>query len=156
VSLSWAAPSGGSPVTGYRVYDRASGSRAWAFATTVGTTRATVPSLVNGTAYEFVVTAVNGGVESGYSNVASATPSGGGSISGLELLLIIVLGIAALVSGALAVRRWPKPRPHSVWTKAHEGPPGRVAVHSTGSRPTVTVRIEPHPGAARTKIEEMR
>jgi hypothetical protein len=156
VSLSWAAPSGGSPVTGYRVYDRTSGSRAWAFAASATGTSATVPRLVNGTTYEFVVTAVNGDVESGQSNVASATPSGRGSISGLELLLIIVLGVAALVGAALAVRRWRLPRRHSVSTEAHKGPPGRVAVHSTGSRPTVTVRIEPHPGAARTKIEEMR
>jgi hypothetical protein len=254
VDLSWTAPSGGSPVTGYKVYDRASGGGSWAWATTAKTTSATVPGLVNGTTYDFVVTAVNASGESRFSNMASATPSAGstgpgapadlrasagdsgvdlswtapsggsqvtgykvymgmsplgesrnavatttgtagtsvtvrrlangtryyfvvravnaigegpdsteasatpragGSISALDLSLIAV-GIAALVGVALAVRRWRLPRQPSVRIEPHAGQPARVAVHSTGSRPTVTVRIEPHPGAAQTKIEEMR
>ena len=38
----------------------------------------------------------------------------------------------------------------------HTGPPPSVAVRDTGTRPTLTVRIEPHPGATVTTIEETR
>ena len=161
VSLSWTAPKsdGGSVITGYKVYLGTSplGESRTPVATTTGTagTSVTVKPLANDTRYYFMVRAVNAIGESAASTEASATPRAGGSISALDLSLI-ALGIAALVGVALAVRRWRKLRRLSVRTKPHMGQPGRVAVHSTGSRPTVTVRIEPHPGAARTKIEEMR
>ena len=102
-----------------------------------------------------MVRAVNAIGEGSDSTEASATPRAGGSISALDLSLI-ALGIAALVGVALAVRRRRLARRPSVRTEPHAGQPACVAVHSTGSRPTVTLRIEPHPGAARTKIEEMR
>jgi len=172
VSLSWTAPAsnGGPPVTGYNVYYGTSpGGESGTPVQATGTS-ATVTGLTNDTTYYFVVTAVNTAGQSPDSDEASAKPtagqSGGGSISGLDLSLIIVLGaavlVAALAAAVSAVRRkgvlsrgQPARRP-SVRAERHPGPPGRVAVHPTGSRPTVTVRIEPHPGAASTKIEEMR
>ena len=172
VSLSWTAPAsnGGSPVTGYNIYHGTSPAGESGTPVQATGTSATVTGLTNDTTYYFVVTAVNTAGQSPDSDEASAKPtagqSGGGSISGLDLSLIIVLGaavlVAALAAAVSAVRRkgvlsrgQPARRP-SVRAERHPGPPGRVAVHPTGSRPTVTVRIEPHPGAASTKIEEMR
>ena len=73
VSLSWKAPSsdGGATITGYRVYQGASGKPV----ASVTGTAATVKSLSNGTTYSFKVTAVNKAGEGTASGAASATPA---------------------------------------------------------------------------------
>lgn len=88
VSLSWTAPEsdGGSPITGYRVYDWTQGSSPAVVANPSGTST-TVPGLTNGNTYYFEVTAVNAVGESPLSNEISAMPaqqqsSGGQSGSG--------------------------------------------------------------------------
>jgi RHS repeat-associated protein len=81
VTLSWTAPSsnGGSPITSYTVTASPDG----ASTTTIGPiTTATVPSLVNGTAYTFTVTATNA-VGTGTASTASAslTPAVGNTLT---------------------------------------------------------------------------
>jgi predicted phage tail protein len=76
VSLSWAAPAsdGGSPVTGYKIYDGTTADfRDGASAATSTTTSATVTGLAGGTTYYFRVTAVNAVSEGPASAEASAT-----------------------------------------------------------------------------------
>jgi hypothetical protein len=78
--------------------------------------------------------------------------------------LIILLGFAGVVAAAAGVvvraarRRGPRAPPHEPTVRAERngGPPGKVAVHSTGSRPTISVRIEPQPGARTITIKETR
>jgi len=77
------------------------------------------------------------------------------------LLPIILLGAGAMVPAAMLVARrrrarsrLPSPPEPSVLVEQHVGPPGQVSIQPTGSRATVTVRIEPHPGAGTTMIEE--
>jgi trimeric autotransporter adhesin len=80
VILSWAAPAsdGGSPVTGYNIYQ---GTSAGGESTTpdnsspVSGTSYTATGLTNGTTYYFVVTAVNAAGEGPQSNEVSATPA---------------------------------------------------------------------------------
>jgi fibronectin type 3 domain-containing protein len=76
VSLSWSASSG---ATSYNV-KRATvnGGPYSTIASGVTATGYTNTGLTNGTTYYYVVSAVNGAGESGNSNQASATPSGGG------------------------------------------------------------------------------
>ena len=74
VALSWVAPSGtgGTPITGYRIYRKPGG-----VVTTLNspTTQTTVDGLVNGTAYTFKVAAVNEAGAGVYSvTSASVTP----------------------------------------------------------------------------------
>ena len=71
VSLSWSAVTG---ATSYNVYDSTSSSGSYTKVASSTNTNSTVTGLTNGTAYYFVVTAVNNSGESGYSNQASATP----------------------------------------------------------------------------------
>jgi predicted phage tail protein len=80
VNLSWAAPAsdGGSPVTGYNIYEGTSAGGEWATpvnSSPVTTTSSTVTGLAGGTTYYFVVTAVNAAGEGQASNEASATPT---------------------------------------------------------------------------------
>jgi predicted phage tail protein len=82
--LGWSAPAsdGGSPLTGYNVYE---GTSAGGESTTpvndtplaADATSFLVPNLTNGTQYFFVVKAVNAVGEGAASNEADATPSGG-------------------------------------------------------------------------------
>ena len=73
VSLSWTASNG---ATSYNVYrSTTSGGPYTQIATGVTTTSYTDTSVVNGTMYYYVVTAVNANGESGDSNQASATPT---------------------------------------------------------------------------------
>ena len=79
VTLSWAAPAsdGGSPVTGYHIYQGTSAGGESATpvnSSPVTATSMTVTGLAGGTTYYFVVTAVNAAGEGPPSAEASATP----------------------------------------------------------------------------------
>ena len=77
VSLSWTASAG---ATSYNVYrSTTNGGPYTRIASGAMTTNYTDIGLSNGTTYYYVVTAVNGIGESGYSNQAGATPTGGGA-----------------------------------------------------------------------------
>jgi fibronectin type 3 domain-containing protein len=73
VSLSWTASSGASSYNVYR--STTSGGPYTRIATGITTTSYTDTTVVNGTTYYYVVTAVNANGESGFSNQASATPT---------------------------------------------------------------------------------
>jgi fibronectin type 3 domain-containing protein len=77
VTLSWAAPAsdGGSPVSGYNVFEGTTAdlSRSAPVTNVTGTT-VTLPALINGTTYYFWITAVNGIGEGPPSNEVSAVP----------------------------------------------------------------------------------
>lgn len=74
VALSWTASSGAS---GYNIYrSTTSGGPYTVIQSGVESTTYTDTGVTNGTTYYYVVTAVNGSVESGYSNQAAATPGG--------------------------------------------------------------------------------
>jgi len=80
VDLAWAAPpDGGSPITGYNVYEgTTSGGEADTPANgkvLITTTSASVTGLVNGTTYYFIVEAVNGLGPSAASEEVSAIPA---------------------------------------------------------------------------------
>lgn len=75
VMLSWTAPGGA--VTGYNVYrstTSGSGYIILAVGTNVSSSPFTDTTAVNGTTYYYVVTALNGALESSYSAQAGATP----------------------------------------------------------------------------------
>jgi predicted phage tail protein len=85
------------------------------------------------------------------------------STAGPAWWLVILLSFAgvAVAGVALAVRRLstrgssgPPPRTPDVRVERHVGAPGKMAVRSTGSRPTISVRIEPQTGARTTTVEE--
>ena len=80
VTLSWTTPNdGGSPITGYAVYEgtTAGGENYTTPATTtaVGTNTATITGLTDGTRYYFTVKAINAKGDSVPSNEANATPA---------------------------------------------------------------------------------
>ena len=87
-----------------------------------------------------------------------------GSTSPPAWWLVILLSFAGVIVAAVALvvrsgrRRGPSApaREPNVRVEPNAGPPGKVAVHSTGSRPTISVRVEPHPGARTTTIKETR
>ena len=95
---------------------------------------------------------------------AGPPPPGPPNPPGSSVLVpIILLGAGVMVSAVmLAARRrrarsrQPSPPEPSVLVEQHVGPPGQVSIRPTGSRATVTVRIEPHPGTGTTMIEEAR
>jgi hypothetical protein len=76
------------------------------------------------------------------------------------ILLVIGLILAAGTAGRLAFRGLRQGRHGAVTadvrTVPHTGPPTTVVIRDTGRRPALTVRIEPHAGAAVTTIEETR
>ena len=76
VILSWNVSTG---VTSYNVYQSTISGGPYTKVGSSTSTGYTATGLTNGTAYYFVVTAVNGNGESGYSNQATATPSSTGS-----------------------------------------------------------------------------
>jgi fibronectin type 3 domain-containing protein len=71
VSLSWTGSAG---ATSYNVYRSTTSGSGYAMIATSATTNYTDTTVINGTTYYYVVTAVNANGESGYSNEASATP----------------------------------------------------------------------------------
>jgi Fibronectin type III domain len=88
--------------------------------------------------------------------VGSGTPAGS-----LPLLIAVAAAVIVVAAAAtLAVRRRrlrSRPSPAAdlgVRAVPHAGPPVTVRVHATGTGATHTVRIEPHPGASVTTIEE--
>jgi hypothetical protein len=107
VSLSWTAPSvtGGSPVTGYRVYRSTVPGAGGERIASVTATDYTATGLVNGTTYYFEVTAVNAAGEGPASTQVSATPL---ALPGYRVVVAdgLVLSFGQLSS-------YPVPRPGS-------------------------------------------
>ena len=100
---TWAAPAsdGGSPITGYTVEYRVSGTGAWSSLSAGTATSANVTGLTNGTSYEFRVIASNAVGVGAASAVVSATAGIGGNLAntgftsavpGVLALLLIALG----------------------------------------------------------------
>ena len=122
VSLRWAAPAsgGGSPVTGYDVYDGITSDfpSKGAVINTTGTS-VTVSGLINGTTYYFRVAALNAaGKMSRTSSEVSARPTGTlppPPAPGPKPLIISLTAIAVVATAsvfAVAARRWlPRIRP---------------------------------------------
>lgn len=93
--------------------------------------------------------------------VTVALPAGAhGRMSDWLPILLVVIGLvlAAATAGLLAfrpLRRGGHPVPgENVRAVPRSGPPASVTVRDTGSRPPLTVRIEPHAGATVTTVEE--
>ncbi len=104
VVLSWSAPSsnGGSPITGYDVYEGTSpgGESATALNTSlISGTSYTVTGLTNGTTYYFTVKAVNAVGSSAASNEASAIPPNISCTVGSTGSCTISEGIGTTVTG---------------------------------------------------------
>lgn len=165
VNLSWEAAAGAAR---YHVYEGTSPAfhRASPVASTAGTS-ATVSGLTNGTTYYFVVTAVGAsGKMSASSAVASAEPVAGAILTakkGTPKPVIVSLAAVAVgaTAGALAlgVRRiHPRPLapPAEVRAVPDPGRPAPVTIEETGLEELHTVRIELHPAAIVTTIEEIR
>jgi len=75
------------------------------------------------------------------------------------LVIFVAAGLAAAGGAAVAIaavragrRRRGRPPPR-VDAKPQPGPPGLMTVQNTGPDPTITVRIDPHPGAAVIVVE---
>jgi hypothetical protein len=92
------------------------------------------------------------------SPVSARTGTGG---SGSDVAVPLVLGLAAAIAAvALLARRLVRRRVvpvtgQSVRAVSHTGPPAQLTVHKTGTEPTRTMRIEPHPDAGTTTIQEL-
>ena len=91
--------------------------------------------------------------------VALSAGTGGRMSEWLPILLVVAgLVLAAAAAGLLAfrpLRRGGHPVPDgNVRAVPRSGPPASVTVRDTGSRPALTVRIEPRAGATATTIEE--
>jgi len=113
---------------------------------------------------------VSSSASASVSSSPSVSASGGGtsrhgSAGGLPVALVLGLVAAGLVVAAgaasLLVSRLLHRGGHgtgggNVRAVPHSGPPPSVAVRDTGTRPTLTVHLEPHAGATVTTIEEKR
>jgi hypothetical protein len=88
---------------------------------------------------------------------SSSTPLPGPGGSNSHTILFGL--VAAFLVGVLVVwlvRRRPVPvTEQRIRATPHAGPPAQVAVRKTSAEPTLTVRIEPHPDAGTTTIEEV-
>jgi predicted phage tail protein len=182
VHLSWtaAAPDGGSPAGGYRIYlaSQPGMQAGGAIGTTKGTD-VTVAHLANGTTYYFMVTTVGAaGDESPFSAQVAAEPRAGVVVpvpppGPPKQLIALLAAVAAMAfAGALTLitrHRRPGRKPaHS----ARSGEQAALAsdvravpdtyrvdalkVRDTGREPTLTVRLEPDPGIPATTIKEGR
>jgi predicted phage tail protein len=164
VSLSWTAVAG---AANYHVYEGTSPTfhSASPVASTASTT-AMVSGLTNGTTYYFVVTAMGAsGRMSASSEVASAEPVAGAILTAKRTApKPVIISLAAVAVGAtagaalLGARRLhPKPLPPGD-VRAVPDPvrPAPVTIEETGLEELHTVRIELHPAAIVTTIEEIR
>jgi N-acetylneuraminic acid mutarotase len=89
VDLSWGAVTG---ATGYNVYrSTTSGGTYTKIAEGITATTYTDSTVTNGTTYYYVVSAVTSGIESAYSNEASATPKKSQSEAGFAILDIYMV-----------------------------------------------------------------
>jgi len=164
VMLSWTAVS---KTTTYLVYEGTSPD----FHNTrpvarTPSTNVMVSGLTNGTTYYFVVTALGtSGKMSASSNVASAEPNVTAVLTAKRspakpvIVSLAVLAIAAVAAAAILAARRLHPRPLPPSTAVHvvpePGPPGPVTIEETGFEELHTVRIELHPAAVITTVEEV-
>jgi hypothetical protein len=187
VTLSWTAPEpvGGSPVTGYDIYQgRSQGGESESPIDQVKGTSADITGLRNGIRYYFVVRADSAAGRSDPSNEVLAVPVAAGSGGtnhggqgsgghhqagppaqpgrlGWWILAAGGGGILVIVVVILMIRRpWVRTREPvqepSFRVQPKAGPPGQVALHRTGSQPTITVRIDPDVGTHSVLVEEAR
>ena len=165
VHLSWTAVTG---AASYHVYQGTSPTfhGASPVAMTAGTST-TVSGLTNGTTYYFVVTALGpGGKMSALSGAASATPTAHAVLTANRtasrpvIASLAAVALAALAAAAaLAVRRLrPRAAPPAgdVRAEPEPGPPAPVTIEETGLEELHTIRIELHPAAVVTTVEEIR
>jgi Fibronectin type III domain len=186
VHLSWTAPTsdGGSPVTSYKIYVAGvPGVQELPAIGTAKTTDVTVTRLRNRAVYYFMVTAVNtAGNESPPSTEVSAEPTGsapGGSVSLSRpivppqlIALLAAVGAMAAAGAFTLIRRGRRlrsqkgahtersdqqtPVASDVRAVPNNARPDVVSVRDTGTEPSHTVRLEPHPGVFITTIKEGR
>jgi predicted phage tail protein len=172
VSLSWTAPpsDGGSPLTGYNVYQGTSpGFSVGTAVSNITSTSTVVSGLTNGTTYYFVVTAVYAnGKMSASSSEASAEPTAKAVLPWKKVSKPVIISLAAVAFGATAGaltlgarrlrprRRPPMAPPSDVRAVPDKGKPGLVSIHEVGPDETYTVRLEPLPATAITTIQEIR
>jgi len=176
---------GSSPVTGYDIYlGRSQGGESESPIDHVTGTSADINGLSNGIRYYFVVRADSAAGKSDPSNEALAVPvapgsggtNGGGPGSGGRhhaghpaqpgrlgwwILAaggggILVIVVVILMIRRAQVRTRPPVQEPTVRVQPKAGPPGQVALHRTGSQPTVTVRIDPDAGTRSILLEEVR
>jgi hypothetical protein len=87
---------------------------------------------------------------------------GASQVAGVRIILLaaVILAAAAatLVMRRRRLRSHPRPAPPAPNVRAvpDTGPPTLVSVHNTGTEATLTVRIEPSPGASITTIKEAK
>jgi predicted phage tail protein len=186
VTLKWDTPAsdGGSPVAGYKIYVAGvPGVEELPALGIAKTTDAIVTHLRNRAVYYFMVTAVNtAGNESPLSTEVSAEPAGsalGGSVSlsrpTVSPQLIALLAAVGAMAAAAAFTLISRGRRLRSQKGAHTERSDRqtpvasdvravpnkarldvVSVRDTGTEPTHTVRLEPHPGVSATTIKEVR
>ena len=149
------------PAGGYDVYEgTSSGGESLLTGPVTGTTfHAT--DLHAGTTYYFEVTSVDAaGDQSGLSNeVQATTPAPGAAANTTGVLVGLGVIVAAIVGGLVWWRRRPPrppgPHPPVITAVPDAGPPIATSVYAIRTGATHTVRIESHPGASITTMEEV-
>ena len=101
VALAWSAPasSGGSAITGYRVYRGTASGTETLLTTLSNVTSFTDTGLTNGTTYYYKVSALNSVGESGVSNELSAKPAAGATAPGAPTLNSAAAGNGTVALG---------------------------------------------------------
>jgi hypothetical protein len=186
VTLSWTAPetAGREPVTGYSIYlGRSPGGESESPVAQVAGTTADITHLTNGARYYFEVAADSAAGAGDSSKEISAVPvaatshktnrggHGGGhrhhthpaSTSSAAVWVIFgAVGLLVTLVLILVIRwlrgrsRWRSAPEPDVRVKPAAGPPGQVAIRTTDSQPSVTVRIDPDAGTRSVLVEEVR